>query len=307
MSNELKTGLTVVLAIVIAYIGFRFLSDVPIFRTPMEVVTIFDRVDGLAAGSQVHLKGVKVGSVKRIVLTPDNRVRVVMSIEMDLQIPKDSRARLTSQGILDAKSIVIERGVSEEMIVAGDEIEGIFVDSIMESLGERGQELGDDISATFTELNRFFMQLNETLDEESSRSVRETLQQFEVAVTALAGVLDTRKQELEETIGSLHHMMAQLDSTATESRPHMENLLRNLDASLEEILKMSSELDQTVAHLNGILEKINTGEGSLGRIVNDPSLYENMDSLSVELRELIRGIQENPGRYLRHMNMIEIF
>ncbi|MEX0890254.1 MAG: MlaD family protein [Balneolaceae bacterium] len=307
MTNELKTGLTVVAAVVIAYLGFRFMSDVPIFRSPMEVVTRFDRVDGLGSGGLVYMQGVKIGSVNEMALTPEGDVRVVMSIEMDLQIPVDSRAQLTSQGFLDGKSIVIEKGQSDRVLTYGEEIEGIYVDSIMETLGSRGQELGDDFSDTFEELNQFLVQLNHTLDDESSRSVRETIQSLEMAVSTLSGVLDSRKRELDETIGSLHHLMAELDTTATETRPNIERVMQNLEVSSDDIRKISSQLDRTVENLNGILEKVNRGEGSLGRMVNDPSLYENVDSLSVEMKNLIRSIQENPGQYLRHMKMIEIF
>lgn len=307
MSNELKTGLTVVLAIFFAFLGFRFLSDSPLFGPGMEVVSTFDRVDGLGTGGVVTMSGVKIGSVKQINLRPDHRVEVVMSIETDVQIPEDSKAHLTAYGILDGKSIMIERGRSDRPVARGGEIEGIYMDSIMESLAERGHELGDDISASFNELNRFLLQLNRSLDDEASESINRTIHRIEESATTLSHLLTSRQRELQETIASVNRMMAQLDTTVTTSRPQVERLLENLEISSGEIRKASGELDQTVDQLNRILVKINNGEGTIGRMVNDPSLYENVDSLSVELRALIRGINENPGRYLRHMNLIEIF
>lgn len=307
MSNELKIGLTVILAVVAAYIGFRFMSDMPIFRQAHEIETTFDRVDGLGVGNIVFMSGVRVGSVRSIELTTDHRVRVMLAIENDINIPVDSKARITSTGLLDGKSIIIERGESDQYVEFGGEIEGIYVDTMMEALAERGENLGEEITRSFTELNQFLMQLNNTLDDESQESIGLTIRNIETATTAVSEVLSSRQHELEEAISSSNRMMAQLDTMMTDNRPRADSLMANLQDTSEELRKISRELDQSVDQLNQILLKINDGDGTIGRLVNDPSLYHNADSLSVELRNLIKGINENPGRYLRHMSLIEIF
>lgn len=307
MSNELKTGLTVVLAILVAYFGFRFMSDVPLFRQSHEIVTTYDRVDGLGSGGMIYMNGVRIGSVKNIELMSDQRVRVILAIEADVDIPDDSVARLTSKGILDGKAIVIERGSSDSMVAHGGEIEGVYVDTVMETLEQRGQELGDDVSTSVRELTAFLEQLNRTLDEEGGDAIKQTFMNVEETTQVLSQLLTSRQDELEQTITSMNRAMAQLDTLTTDSRPQVEQMLTNLNASSEEISRASKDLDQTVGQLNEILEKINNGQGTIGRMVNDPSLYENADSLSLEMRGLIQSIQENPGRYLRHMSLIEIF
>lgn len=307
MSNELKIGLTVILAVFVAYLGFRFMSDVPLFRQTHQVVSTFDRVDGLSAGNLVYMNGVKIGSVNNIELAPDHRVRVTMSVEMDVDVPEDSRALLTSFGLFDGKGIVIEQGTSEVNITYGGEIESEYVDSVMETLGDTGQDIGEDVSASFHELNQFLMQLNQTLDDDSRQSIGQTIQNIERTTNALTSVLATRQQELEEAITSASHMMAQLDTMATDNRPRIDSLMTNLEESSEEFKKLSGELDVTVDQLNQILQKVNEGDGSLGKLVNDPSFYNNVDSLSIELHALIKGINENPGRYLRHLRLIEVF
>jgi phospholipid/cholesterol/gamma-HCH transport system substrate-binding protein len=307
MSNEIKVGITVILAIIAGYIGFRFMSDMPIFRQSHEVITTFERVDGLGTGNLVYMNGVKIGSVKNIQLTSDNLVRVTLSIELDVNIPDDSIAQLTSIGLLDGKAIVIQRGSSEQNIGYGEELEGIYIDTMMETLAEKGQELGDDITDSFTELNQFLMQLNRTLDDESRETIGQAINNIEVTTSTVSELLTSRQQELEQAIISANNMLAQLDTLMTDSRPHADTLMANLKESSEDLKKISKELDETVDHLNQILLKINDGDGTIGRLINDPSLYENADSLSIELRNLIKGINENPGRYLRHMTLIEVF
>lgn len=307
MSNELKIGLTVLVAFTVAYIGFRFMSDVPVFRQPQEVVSTFERVDGLATGGLVYMNGVKIGSVKKVELTPEMVVRVTMSIEVDVPIPSDSRAMLTSSGLLDGKSIVIERGQSSEPIADGGSIEGVFVDSMLETLGERGQVLGDDISGSLNEMNRFLGQLNRALDDSSSRALNASLIHLEEATSVVSRTLQAKQQEMEQSVESLHSLLSELDSTAVNSRPHLEAMIRNLEGTSRDLGELTVEMDTTVVQLNQILTKVNRGEGSLGRLVNDASLYENSDSLSVELRDLIKAFREDPGQFLRHMSLIEVF
>jgi phospholipid/cholesterol/gamma-HCH transport system substrate-binding protein len=307
MNNELKVGLTVLLAIVAAYIGFRYMSDMPIFRQTHTVVTEFDRVDGLGVGNIVYMNGVKIGSVRDIELTSDNRVRVVLSIELAVDIPVDSQARLTSIGLLDGKAIVIERGVSDQYVEYGGAIEGVYVDTMMETLAERGQDLGDDISASFTELNQFLLQLNQTLNEENRTSIGKSIHNIESTTNAVSQVLTSRQKELEDAISSANRILAQLDTMVDSSRPQADTLMANLKESSEDLKKITRELDQSVDQLNQILVKINNGNGTIGQLLNDPSLYQNADSISVELHKLLKGINENPGRYLRHMRLIELF
>jgi phospholipid/cholesterol/gamma-HCH transport system substrate-binding protein len=307
MNNELKVGLTVLLAIVAAYIGFRYMSDMPIFRQTHAVVTEFDRVDGLGVGNIVYMNGVKIGSVRDIELTSDNRVRVVLSIELAVDIPVDSQARLTSIGLLDGKAIVIERGVSDQYVEYGGAIEGVYVDTMMETLAEKGQDLGDDISASFTELNQFLLQLNQTLNEENRTSIGKSIHNIESTTNAVSQVLTSRQKELEDAISSANRILAQLDTMVDKSRPQADTLMANLKESSEDLKKITRELDQSVDQLNQILVKINNGNGTIGQLLNDPSLYQNADSISVELHKLLKGINENPGRYLRHMKLIELF
>jgi phospholipid/cholesterol/gamma-HCH transport system substrate-binding protein len=156
LSNEVKVGITVLLAFLVAIVGFRFMRDVPIFRQTLEISTTFDRGDGISQGSIVNVNGVKVGSVRTVRLTNDNRVRIVMRLDGQTRIPENSVAQLTSLGIVEGKSIVIRLGDSSRMAEFGDEIEGVYVESMTEVLGSRGEEIAGDVSESLSELNIFY-------------------------------------------------------------------------------------------------------------------------------------------------------
>lgn len=307
LSNEAKIGLTVFLALVVAIIGFRFMRDIPIFSRSMVVTAEFEKADGIANGSLVYIKGVRIGSVRNINLTEDMTVDVSMALDTELPIPRESVAVLTSLSIVEGKSIVIELGSSDDYIESGDKIEGRYAESMMEVLGEKGTEIGDDVSGTLSELNAFLNQLNSTLNDSTSKNIDRTVEGAMKTATDLSEILESKQNDIEDAIGAGSSMLQQLDTLSRDARPRVDSLMIALEKNLQDLERLQVQMESATANLDQILEKINNGEGTLGRLVNDPSMYENVDSLTVELNALIRGINENPGRYLKNMSVIEIF
>lgn len=307
MSNEAKVGITVLIAAIVAVIGFRFMSDIPIVGQPMVISADFERTDGLSGGSLVYIRGVRIGSVRNLALNSEGRVTVTMRIDSDIPIPDNSVARLTSLGLVEGKSIVIETGNSPQFLSNGGHLAGLYDESVMEVLGQRGEELGDDVSNAVAELNQFLRQLNETLNDDTRLTLDQALQNTMRATDTIASILSGKQQEIDLAIEAGSRMLVQMDTLVTDNRPRVDSLMVSLEEGIKDLETIREEIEAATGTLNEILAKINEGEGTLGRLLNDPSMYENIDSLTVELNALIRGINENPGRYLRHMSIIEIF
>lgn len=307
LSNEAKVGITVLLAFLVAVVGFRFMRDVPLFRQTTEITATFERGDGLSQGSLVNLRGVKVGSVSRVRLTEDNEVQVIMRLDGNTRVPIDSEAQLTSTGIVEGKSIVLVIGESDELVEHGGEIEGVYVESMTEVIGHRSEEIAGDVSESLSELNRFLRQLNQTFDEDARGALDQTLANTSSATHQIAEILDNKQQDIDRAIGAGSNVLSQLDTLTTDNRPRVDSMMVALEYNISELSKVREEMEQATVNLNRILEKIDTGEGTLGLLVNDREMYDNLNELTEEMNNLVRGINENPGRYLRHMSIIELF
>lgn len=307
LSNEAKVGITVFLAVVVAIIGFRFMRDVPIFGTSLKITSTFEKADGISNGSLVYIKGVRVGSVNSVQLTPENNVRVGMSIDEDVNIPNDSRANLTSLGIVEGKSIVIDLGSSSQMVETGDEIEGTYAQTMMETLSAQGEQLGSDVSNSINELNQFLRQLNETIDDETRGKLDETLNNILDSSDRVATLLEEKQGDIDLAIESGSRVISQLDTLTTNNRPKVDSLMTSIEENVRQLSMVREELETASASLNQLLDKLNDGEGTMGKLINDPSVYENLDSLTIELNKLVKGINEDPGKYLKHMSIIEVF
>ena len=306
-SNEVKVGLTVLLAVIVAIIGFRFMQDVPIFSRSMQLNATFEKADGISRGSLVYVKGVRVGSVGQIELTPAKQVRLTLLIDTEIEIPEDSRAMLTSLSIVEGKAIVIELGNSDDNLERGDTIAGEYSETVMEVIGKQGQELGDDVSESISELNEFLRHLNETLDEDTRTSLDQSMKNLESTTRNLAQIVEEKQDEINYAIESGSSLLGQLDTIATNNQPRIDSMVVSLEKNISELSKVRTELENTTETLNRILLKIDEGEGTLGKLINDPSVYDNLNSVSAELDTLLKSINEDPGRYLKHMSIIEVF
>ncbi|MDX1592361.1 MAG: MlaD family protein [Balneolaceae bacterium] len=307
LSNEVKVGITVLLAFIIAFVGFRFMRDIPIFRQTFQIYAIFERGDGISRGSLVNVNGVKVGSVSSVRLTSDNRVRVTMSLDGEFAIPEGTVAQLTSLGIVEGKSIVLRLGDSDTYVDYGDEIEGVYVESVTEVLGSRSEEIAGDVSQSLSELNTFLRQLNNTFDDSTRVTLDETIYNASKTAKQLSDLLNERQRDISRGIQSGSQILARLDSVAMDNSPRVDSIMVALEKNISELEELRTELEGATTNLNQILDKINRGEGTIGKLVNDPAVYDNMEELSRELSRLVKDLNENPGRFLRHMDLIELF
>lgn len=307
LSNEAKIGLIVIAAILVSYFGFRLMRDVPLFGTTNQVQVVYDRVDGLSAGSIVYLKGVKIGSVKSLTLMPDDRILAVLSIEQGRTIPVGSIASITSPSLIDGKAIAILKSDATESVPNNGFIEGRYEEGFLEGFSDGSDDLTGDITGSLGGLNDLIASLNEVLGEQNRQAVSTSIQDLSAATATVTQVLEGKRAELEAIIDAANQTMSQLDTLTTDNREKIESILTELDASIASLQSVSTELETTLSTLNQILTKVDSGQGTLGLLVNDPALYQNLDSLSAQMEALVRGINEDPKRYLKHMRLVELF
>ncbi|MEL7832980.1 MlaD family protein [Fodinibius sp. Rm-B-1B1-1] len=307
ISNELKVALTILVALAIGFIGYRVMSDLPMFRQSQIIHSTFDRTDGLSPGNYIYINGVKVGSVKKMELMDSDSVAVTLSFELGVGIPQNSVAYLQSSGLLDEKAIVVERGDSPEMLSYGDTIEGKYRAGMMETFKDEGEALSEDVSESFEQLNSFLAQLNDVLDDEAKGKIDSVFQNLNYTSDQIATVLENERVKIESSIRHAERVLANVDTMSTRNKSRVDSVLAGLDTSIDELEVLSKDLRKTNSELQDILVKINSGEGSLGKMVNDPALYDNLESMSREMDSLIKNINENPRKYLKHMRLIEVF
>lgn len=307
ISNEFKVAITILAAIVVGFLGYREMSDLPLFRQSMIVHTYFSRTDGLSPGNYVYINGVKVGSVKKMELTSGDSVEVTLSFDLGVNLPKNSVAHVESSGLLDEKAIVVKRGDAPQNLEYGDYMKGVYNGGMLETLKTEGQQLSEDVSESFGKLNTLLAQLNTMLNDTTKSRLDSVLQNLNSTSGNISKIFEKRRTDIESSINHAQQILANVDTISTNNKSRVDSVITGLDQSLDELQKLSHDLKDTNSQLNQILSKINNGQGSLGKMVNDPTLYNNLESLSGQMNTLIKNINENPRKYLKHMSLIQVF
>lgn len=297
MKREVKIGIFAILMLLCAWGGIRFLSGIDIFSRNATYYAPYDTVVGLQEASPVEISGVKVGTVTAIRLNPNEKsaVMVEITVKRQYRLPKDTQARLVSGGLMGGKSIELVLGSQEEMLRSGDTLQTAVAADMME-------ELGRGVGPVMERLNRLADELTATL--ESVHGVVESntanINGLMAHLNSISGNLDAILSAEKEGLRGAVHGLSEFSTTLGNNAERLDTLMANMAAFSEQLARadLAANLDQMLQSLNGVLSEINEGEGSLGQLVNDPALYENLTAASENLSALLADLKEHPSRYV---------
>ena len=304
LSNEVKIGIIVLASIFVAYIGFRIMQDEPFFSSSNVLYTKYGDVEGLLKGANVSVIGLKIGTVKELVYLPEeDSIRVTINITEDIVIPVGSVAKLVVPNFIGSPTIEIIKSGNSTPIEWEGKIKGVKEEGLLDSFTDKATSISDSVEISINKINSILTKA-ESINESE---INNTISSFKETGETIQKIISRRQSDIDSLIIDARKTMGALSELSDASKEDVENTLANLEKFSSELDALRTELQASSESINSILSKIDVGEGTLGKMVNDPSLYNNLDSLTVNLNELIKGIQEDPKRYLKHMRLVEIF
>lgn len=293
MKKEVKIGMFAVAMILCAWGGIRFLSGVDIFSRNVDYYAVYDQVNGVQGASPVMMRGVKVGTVSEILFDPARSARVVLRLTVRRQypIPADSEAKIVSSSLMGSKAIEIVLGESSEPLEKGDTIRSGYSRDMMDTALTELDFFKEKISRLTEELSRTLTGVS-TLVEDNASNIGGLTAHLNSIAGNLDEILSAEKSGLRSAIDGLSEFSQTLGGNAGRVDTLMGNLTRFSDNLAEADLKAG------IDRLNGILDRIEGGEGTVGRLMNDAELYENLQQASENLSVLLADLKENPKRYV---------
>ncbi len=297
MKKEVRIGIFAIAMIGCAWAGVKFFSGIDIFSRNVEYKAIYQQINGIQSASAIMIKGVKVGTVTDIVFDPsvDNDVYLKLTIQRKYKIPVDSEARITTNGIMGGKIIDIKLGESAEYLDSKDYIPTIEETDIFAVAGSEFETLKGKLDELNTELVRTLQNIN-TLLESNNQSMTSMLSNLNGVSANLNSLLDSRKSDLGRMIGGF----ADFSETLGKNSNQMDSIMINM-ASISSQLNdanIGTSLGSTIDELNRTLTALNSTDGSLGKIMNDEKLYDNLTAASANLDSLFIDFKEHPKRYI---------
>lgn len=306
--NELKVGLAIIATVLVFIFGFRFLSDLPLFRGSYELRTRLTEAGGLISGNPVLISGVRVGSVSNVALSEDqDAVNVRFRMDEDVTVFEGSTARIKGFGALGGVQLVIAPGPRSNAPIPPNGL--VPADPRGDVLGElrsrtpqlvgRADSLLASVTAAARATNRLLSNSGGELDL-TLAAIRRSTETLSRVLQSQEGRLANVLENAEATTQDLRAFTAGNTDSLALALTRFNQAMRRLNANL-------ATLDTTTTRLNAVAARIETGEGTLGRLVNDPSLYIRLDSTATRLSFVLEDFQQNPGRYLEELTLVDIF
>ncbi|TDQ76986.1 MlaD family protein [Sphingobacterium yanglingense] len=303
ISNETKVGALTAIAIALLFIGYSFLRGNDVFSSDNMFYTDYDNVDGLATSKPVMVNGYQIGRVSKMSLMDNGKIRTEFKIKSDYDIPSNTIARIVSESILGSKVIVFDIGNSSTMARNGDPLQS----DVQANLMEKVEPLQKKIENLVVKLDSVLSAVNTALDDEFQRDFKKSLRSISVSLNNMENIT----HDVESLMGSerirLAKIMQNLESITSNFKNNNEkinSILTNLDNLSDDLAKteIKATIDnahQAMKDVQAITGKINKGEGSIGLLLNDDQLYDNLNKASANLNELVHDLKTNPGKYLK--------
>lgn len=296
-SKELKIGVFVVVVLTASFFLINYLRGEDIMNREIELVSQYDNVEGLVASAPVFIKGYKAGKVSEVVYQPESgNFKVTCSIKKEFAIPADSRMTIYAVDIMGGKGVRIDLGSSDDMAKDGDMLQPAFEPGLMDGLSAGIGPLLDKVNHTLDSLGVTVSGVNRVLSEKNTASISRTVAHLERTMADVSQVVanvEGKSNELDQFVDALSAFAGKLDGLAAKVDTTMTGV-NDFVGTLNE-----SDIDSLVVSFRELLENINDPNGTIGKLLNDGSVYDSVDSLLNDVDTLVRKIQENPKKYIR--------
>ena len=284
ITKEVRIGIAGIVALFILVYGINYLKGINMFKPSSYFYVKFQNVNGLAKSSPVFADGVRVGIVRDIYYDYNQAENVIVEVELDteLRIPKGSSAELVSELMGGVRMNILLANNPREKYAVGDTIPGKLNNGMMESVAA----LMPQIEQMLPKLDSIMISLNNILNNQSIpatlHSVEKTAANLEVASGQLKVLMG---RDIPQLTGKLN--------TIGDNFITISGNLKEIDYAAT-----FKEIEQTLANVKMVTEKLNSKDNTVGLLLNDPQLYNNLNATTANAASLLEDLKEHPKRYV---------
>ena len=300
ISVEVKIGIIVTVAIALIIWGLNFLKGRNILKPANDFYAFYEDVGGLDKNAKVFMKGFRIGQVNEIYFddSGSNLLTVIISINKPFKIPAKSVAEVYSADLMGTKAIRIIGSGSDQMHKPGDTLLTGYSPGLDQQIQDQIIPLKNKAENLIETVDSLIQDLNYIFDEQTKNSLHASILNLESTTGQLDQML-TDDGKLSKMIDNIESITSNIQDNNDKIAYAISNLSSISDSvagtDLRSAINRANEsLDQT----HQILQKINKGEGNIGLLVNNDSLYYNLESITGEIDRLVKDLQENPKKYI---------
>ncbi|HUR10129.1 MAG TPA: MlaD family protein [Flavitalea sp.] len=300
ISNETKVGALTAIAIVVLILGFNYLKGKNLTERDDELYAIFPDVKGLTVSNAVFINGLQVGKVSEMRETDKNLSGILVSLRMtkDINIPRNSAAIINSE-ILGSTSMEIVLGDERTYVQNGDTLHSTVKTGIMAEITKSINPAINNVNKTLSSLDMLIKQLSDILDPNTRNNLQGIIVNLTNSSKSLERMINAQNGVLARSLANVESITGNL----SKNNERISNTLANLEkttsalsnANFQEVL---TSMKNTMNKLEATVEKISSTKGSLGALLNDRQLYDEIRLTNRSLTTLLDDVRVNPKRYV---------
>lgn len=293
VSREIKTAVLVIISIILFIWGYSFLKGKNLFDNSNKLFVVYENVAGLAPSAPVTLNGLTIGKVNSISINPDGKLLVELHITTDFPIAKTSIAEIYDSGLVGGRQIAIKPNLLDKnYTVSGDYLQASSKLGLTDALAQQLEPLQAKIQQLLENADVLFSNVNDILDTQTRQNLKNsiaslntTLSEFSVASKSINELLVDNKSKLNSTLKNVDKVSGNF-ATISDSlaKANLGQTVKNLEKTLAKVDKIMAELEQ--------------GNGTMGKLIKDETMYTNFAKTSKELELLLQDLRLNPTRYV---------
>lgn len=301
ISREIKTATLVILGLILIVFTFNYLKGENLLDGSRKFHANFDNVNGLATSAPVTINGLTVGKVQSITFNDDGKgsLNVTLLVENNFQFSENSTIEIYEPGLIGGKAIAIKPAFDGAANAKnGATLTSSIKLGMMETLDVSA--LQDKIAGVMVSADSLLTNINQIFDTKTKANLQLAI-----------GELNTTISLFKNTSISLNELISSNQEKLNNALSNVEGISEDLskvtdDLSKKDISTVITSLEATLANANNLLNGIQQGKGTLGKLATDEQLYNNLVSATNELEELLRDFKLHPKRYTRILSKKEI-
>lgn len=308
MSKEIKVGIIAILAILICFFGINFLKGSAIFGGDKTLYAKYPKIEGLTKASPVMMYGFQVGRIDdiRMINEPINKIEVKFHVRKDIDIPKSSLAEIFAKDILGAMAIELMPFGNLKSFESGDSLKGTLRLGIFDKVGSAIDPLTEKVGHLMSSVDTTINAINGIFNESTRKNLRHSFTSINGALDHINHatlVVDDLTSKQSEVINKIMNNVASITTTLKNHEGSITKMIDNFSnisdslkaANIKSTLLMAQK---SVSDLSNMISKIEKGEGTIGQLVTNKKMYNNLEESSKNLNLLVEDLRLRPFRYV---------
>jgi len=290
-SIELKVGLVVIVACAILIFGLIWVKGIRFDQTRYKYSVVFPNVGSLEVGDPVCISGVPKGKVEKIKLHQGD-VLVTFNLTTDVILKRDAKFTIMNVGLMGERFLAVQTGYSDTLLDLSQPIRGYYDVGIPEVMGKMDEMI--------SQIRRLAEHLEAVVGTQSSQdALIQTIKNLKEISQKTNALLDRNEEKFDQTLKDLSYTSAELRKIVADNKGKLESTVDNFSSASKKLDNITTTLDSVSVSLKKLSSKIEGREGTLGQLLNDTTLYEQIKKTTQDVDSLILDIKKHPKKYLK--------